>query len=192
VKALVTLVLVGLLVAGCAGESGDGAGPTTTQEKTTANSTEETTVYEEETTVLVFPEPPDSTLSYGGRKIKGTLGTYCWSSSASSEYPSGCADSFGPPIAGKQQTLTVPPDSGLVFRYGGQNPPKSVEAGAYSLKKLMKAGGVVRTDRTLKTQGSGVQRTIPAELSPGEYVLEVTIEANKQDGADYYFRVMVE
>jgi hypothetical protein len=49
----------------------------------------------------------------------------------------------------------------------------------------------VRLDRSLKAHGSGVQRTIPATLPPGEYVLEVSIAANEEDGADYYFRIMV-
>jgi hypothetical protein len=81
----------------------------------------------------------------------------------------------------------------MVFRYGGQNPPKTVEAGAYSLNKLKhKKAGIVRPDRSLKAHGSGVQRTIPATLPPREYVLEVSIEANEEDGADYYFRILVE
>jgi hypothetical protein len=89
--------------------------------------------------------------------------------------------------------LTVPPDSEMVFRYGGQDPPKTVEAGAYSLNKLKeKKAGVVRLDRSLKAHGSGVQRTIPATLPPGEYILEVSVGANEDDGADYYFRIMVE
>ena len=191
-KALLTLVLA-LLVAGCAAGKGDGPGSAPTQEEPTANNTEETTILQEETTVLgLGPEPPDSTLSYGGRDVEGTLGSYCWSSGASSESMATCVDSIGPPIGGKQETLTVPTGSEMVFRYGGQSPPKRVEAGAYSLNKLKKAGGVVRLDRNLKAHGSGVQRTILAELSSGEYVLEVTIEANEQDGADYYFRVLVE
>jgi hypothetical protein len=78
----------------------------------------------------------------------------------------------------------------MVFRYGGQNPPKTVEAGAYSLDKLKKAG-VVRPERSLKAHGMGVQRTIPAELPPGEYVLEVFVKVRQGD-ASYYFRIMVE
>jgi len=39
---------------------------------------------------------------------------------------------------------------------------------------------------------TGFQRTIPAELPPGEYVLRVSVEANEEDGADYYFRIVVE
>lgn len=188
-KALMTLVLA-LLVAGCAAERGDGAGSATTQVEPTANATEETTILKEETTVLAISEPPDSTLSFGGREVNGALGSYCWSSGASSESLSTCVDSIGPTIASKQETLTVPPDSEMVFRYGGQDPPKTVEAGAYSLNKLKKAG-VVRPDRSLKVQGSGVQRTIPAKLLPGEYVLEMSVRVNEEDGADYYFRIMV-
>jgi len=184
-KALMTLVLA-LLVAGCAAGRDDGAGSAPTQEEPTANATEETTVLKEETTVLVTPEPPDSTLSDGGREVKGTLGSYCWSSGNSGT----CVDSIGPPIGGKQETLTVPPGSEMVFRYGGKSPPKTVEAGAYSLNKLKKAG-VVRPDRALEAQGSGVQRTIPAELPPGEYVLDVFVKVQQGD-ASYYFRIMVE
>jgi hypothetical protein len=185
-KVLVTLVLV-VLLAGCAAERGDGAGSATTQEEPTTNGTEETSV-------LAISEPPESTLSFGGQEVKGTLGSYCWSSGATFV----CADSTGPPIGGKQDTLTLPTGSDMVFRYGGQDPPKTVEAGAYSLNNLKnpkKAGPemrVVRPDRSLEAQGSGVQRTIPAKLSPGEYVLEVSIGTNEQDGADYYFRVVVE
>ena len=186
-KALMTLVMA-LILAGCAAARGDGAGSATKQEEPTANATEETTVYSEETTVLAIPEPPDSTLSYGEREIKGALGSYCWSSGNSFV----CADSTGPPMGGKQETLTVPPASEMVFRYGGQDPPKTVEAGTYSLNKLKKAGGVVHHDHSLKAHGSGVQRTIPAKLPPGEYVLEVSIGANEQNGADYYFRILVE
>jgi hypothetical protein len=183
-KALMTLVLV-LLLAGCAAGQG-GAGRTPTEETTAHNAGEE------ETTVLKgegnLPRPPDSTLSYGGQEVKGTLGSYCWSYRSTSV----CADSIGPTIASKQKTLTVLPDSEMVFRYGGQNPPKTVEAGAYSLNELMnKKGGVVRYDHTLNTQGSGVQRTIPAEMPPGEYVLDVLVE-EQQNGADYYFHVMVD
>ena len=184
-KALMTLVLA-LLVAGCAAGRDDGAGSAPTQEEPTANATEETTVLKEETTVLATPEPPDSTLSDGGREVKGTLGSYCWSSGNSGT----CVDSIGPPIGGKQETLPVPPGSEMVFRYGGKSPPKTVEAGAYSLNKLKKAG-VVRPDRALEAQGSGVQRIIPAELPPGEYVLDVFVKVQQGD-ASYYFRIVVE
>jgi hypothetical protein len=185
-KVLITLWLV-LLLTGCA--AGQGGAGRTPAEETTANGSEETTVYKEETTVLAgpgdFPQPPDSTLSYGGRKVKGMLGSYCWSSRNSG----GCADAAWPLIPSKQKTLTVPPDSEMVFRYGGQNPPKTVEARAYTLNKLQKTG-MYRPDHPLKAHGSGLQRTIRAELPSGEYVLEVPVKEQQDDA--YYFRIMVE
>ncbi len=186
-KALMTLVVV-LLLGGCA--AGQGNAGRTPAEETTANGTEETTAYKEETTVLGaggnLPQPPDSTLSYGGQEVKGTLGSYCWSSGNSF----GCADAVWPLIPSKQKTLTVPSGSEMVFRYGGQNPPKTVEVAAYLLNKLQETS-TYRPDHSPMTHGSGVQRTIPAELPPGEYVLEV-LTKDQQDDASYYFRVMVE
>jgi hypothetical protein len=175
-KVLMTLVLV-LLLAGCAAGKGDGAGSATTQEETTANGAEE------ETTVQQgaggnLPRPPDSTLSYGGQEVKGTLGSYCWFSGGSGV----CADAPWPLIPSKQKMLTVPSGSEIVFRYGGQSSPKTVEVTAYPLNQL---------HRSLKAPGSGVQRTVPAELSPGEYLLEVFLR-EQQDDASYFFRIMVE
>jgi len=182
-KVLMTLVLV-FLLAGCAARQGDGAGSTTTQEETTA--------YKEETTVLGgaegLPRPPDSTLSYGGREVKGALGTYCWSSGKSGV----CADTsfIVPP---RKNTLTVPSGSEVVFRYGGQRPPKKVGATASPLSKndTSSASANLNRSRSLKAHGSGVERTIPAELPPGEYVVEVHV-TEPQGDASYFFRVMVE
>jgi hypothetical protein len=185
-KVFTTLVLV-VLLAGCAAGRGDGAGSATTQEEAAANGTEETTVYKEGPTVLELPEPPDSTLSFGGREVKGMLGSYCWYSNNLS----GCADAAWPLIPSKQKTQSVPPGSEMVFRYGGHTSPKTVEVRAYALKKLQKKEATMHPDSTLKAHGSGVQRTIPAELPPGEYVLEVFVREQQGD-ASYYFRVMVE
>jgi hypothetical protein len=195
-KALLTLALA-LLLAGCA--AGQGSAGRSIAEETTANGTEETTVYKEETTVLAgeegLPRPPDSTLSYGGREVKGLLGTYEW--------PSGQTRTAADApilIPRKQKTLTVPSGSEMVFRYGGQSPLKTVNAAAYTFdpifdKKLRSLGIRANADyssrRSLKVHGSGVERTIPAELPPGEYVLEVLIKERQGDAA-YYFRVMVE
>ena len=49
----------------------------------------------------------------------------------------------------------------------------------------------MRPDRSLEAQGSGVKRTIPAKLPPGEYVLEVFVKVQQGD-ASYYFRILVE
>ena len=179
-KVLMTLMLV-FLLAGCAAGQGDAGQPST--EDTTANGTEETA---SPTGVGDLPQPPDSTLSYSGREVKGMLGTYCWTFGNSAEDSFGCVDAFWPPpIPSKQETLTVPPTSEMVFRYEGQNLPRTVEAGAYEKTAMM------RPEHSLKAHGSGVQRTISAELPPGEYVLEVSIEKQRYN-ASYYFRIMVQ
>jgi hypothetical protein len=182
-KVFMRLVLV-LLLAGCAAGRGDSASSTTTQEETTA--------YKEETTVLGgaegLPRPPDSTLSYGGREVKGALGTYCWSSGKSGV----CADtSFIVPA--RKKTLTVPSGSEVVFRYGGQTPPKKLGAAAYPLSKndTSSASPDPSRSHSLKAYGSGVERTIPVELPPGEYVVDVFITVRQGD-ATYFFRIMVE
>jgi hypothetical protein len=190
-KALMTLVFV-LLLAGCAAGQGD-AGRTFAEEETTANGTEETTAYKEETTVLAgverFPRPPDSTLSYGGQEVKGTLGSYCWFSGNLG----GCADTFRVLVPSKQKTLTVPSGSEMVFHFGGQDSAYKVEgATAYPINTIDKWGVKPRSShRALKAHGSGIERAIPAELPPGEYVVDVFITVRPGD-ATYYFRIIVE
>ncbi len=61
-----------------------------------------------------FPEPPGSTLSYGGQTVRAGLGSYCWRSGSGSV----CTDSFGTPISG--ETLTLPAGSTMTFAYGGE------------------------------------------------------------------------
>ena len=121
-KVLVTLVLV-LVLTGCATGEGD-AGSTIAEVETTAHSVEETTVLRGEGNL---PRPPDSTLSHSGREARASIGSYCWfdGESEASAY-GGCVDM--PYITlPKQQTLTVPSGSDMVFRYGGHKPPKTVE-----------------------------------------------------------------
>jgi hypothetical protein len=189
-KPLMTLVLV-LLLAGCA--AGQGGAGRTPAEETTASGTEETTVYNEETTVLEaggnLPRPPDSTLSYGGREVKGTLGSYCWSSGSSSI----CADTFRVLVPSKERTLTVPSGSEMVFHFGGQSSAYKVEgATAYPINTINKWGVKPGSShRALKAHSSGIERAIPAELPPGEYVVDVFITVRQGD-VTYYFRIMVE
>jgi hypothetical protein len=178
-----TLVLV-LLLAGCAAGQSD-AGRTLAEE-TTARHAEETTVLQGGGNPR---RPPDSTLSYRGREVRGSLGSYCWGNM--------CADTFlfVPP---RKKTLTVPSGSEMVFRYGGQRPPKKVGAGAYPLSKngTSTASPDPSRSRSLKAHGSGVERTIPVELPPGEYLVDVFIQEPQTtrgvNDASYYFRVMVE
>jgi hypothetical protein len=169
---LMTLVLV-LLLAGCA--AGQGNAGRTPAEETTANGTEETTAYKEETTDQKragdrkWPRPPDSTLSYGGQEVKGVLGSYCWGNIM-------CADTFFI-VPSRKKTLTVPSGSEMVFRYEGQRPPKKVGAEAYPLSKNGRSNASPDLNRShsLKSHGSGVERTIAVELPPGEYVVDVFI-----------------
>jgi hypothetical protein len=184
-KVLMTLVLV-LFLAGCAAGKGS-AGLTTTQEETTA--------YKEETTVLQgggdLRRPPDSTLSYGGRVVKGMLGSYCWTSHSSGM----CADA-APITPPRKKTLTVPTGPEMVFRYGRQRSPDTVNADAVPFDKKGQARMIVRRPSTsglppLETHGSGVERTIPVELPQGEYVVYVGV-TEPQGDASYFFRIMVE
>jgi hypothetical protein len=183
-KALMTLVL-SLLLVGCAAGQGN-AGRTLAEEETTANGTEETTVLTEEGNL---PQPPNSTLSYGGREVTGTLGSYCWFSGNSG----GCADTFRILKPSKERTLTVPSGSEMVFHFGGQDSAYKVEgATAYPINEIDKWGAKPgSSQRALKTHGSGIERAIPAELPPGEYVVDVFITVRQGD-ATYYFRIMVE
>jgi hypothetical protein len=203
-KVPMTLVLV-LLLGGCAAGKGDGAGSTTTVQETATHS-----AAQEETTVLAgpggIPRPPDSTLSYGGREVTGMLGTYCWdfsggsSASASGGWDrssasagSGCVDYFDIPIPPEQRSLAVPSGSEMVFRYGGQSSPKMGEVKAYPRNKLHKKRQDLHpTHRSLQAHGSGVERTIPAKLPPGDYVVDVYVEEPPDNQVGYYFRVMVE
>ena len=166
-----------------------------TEETTRAPETTEETTHLEETTALQgegdLRRPPDSTLSYGRQEVRGRLGSYCTSTT--------CFDVALMPVTPKQQTLTVPSGSEMVFRYGGQSPPKTVNAAAYTFdpifdKKLRSLGIRANADyssrRSLKVYGSGVERTIPAELPPGEYGVDVLVN-ERQGDANYTFHVMV-
>ena len=170
-----------------------------TEEMTQATeTTEETTAYKEETTALEettglqgasdLDRPPDSTLSYGEQEVRGRLGSYCWGDT--------CAD-MAYPMRPPKQTLTVPSGSEMVFRYGGQKSPDRLETHVNLLDKkdTSSASGNSKLSRSLKALGSGVERTIPVELPPREYVVDVYVEESQPLGlgqADYYFRIMVE
>jgi hypothetical protein len=178
-----------LLVSGPGNEDQAEATKEMTQATQTTEDTstyeEETTAYREETTVQDgagdLKRPPNSTLSYGGREVKGLLGSYCWGNK--------CVDMALLPVSPNQQTLTVPSGSELVFRYGGQRSPGTVKADAFTLNK--KGYPVWSSRRSLKVHGSGVERTIPAEVPPEEYEVDVFV-VEPQGDAVYSFSVIVE
>ena len=147
------------------------------------------------------PKPPDSTLTLGNRSVSGVLGSYCWSS------PSGatCADAAGIPVPPEEEALTVPAGSGMVFDFGGSRRPTSVKAVAYPLGRGNELSGRRRggflvpsegrsalTTEDLKVRRKGDRTEIPAELSPGEYVVELFVRVPGGNDATYYFRVAVE
>jgi hypothetical protein len=140
-------------------------------------------------------KPPDSTLAHGGRTVTGELGSYCWSSPGS---PATCADAAGIPLPRKQQALTVPTGSVLMFDYGGgQGKLDSVEAKAYPLKqekqwlpgpegtRLMrpKGGRSLLATEVLRVHQEGDRIAIPAELSSEEYVVEVLVLVPEGDAS---------
>ena len=175
------------------GPGNQGSAEQATQETTQATeTTEETTAYGEEgTTVLqeeaVLEAPPDSTLSYGGNVVRVSVSaSYCWSTAEGAM----CADGVAT-IPPRKQTLYVPSGSEMVFRYEAPRPPKKVSVSAASFDRTDMFGGPRGSRRSLKAHGSGVERTIPAELPPGEYGVYVYV-TDPQGDPYYLFRVMVE
>ena len=63
---------------------------------------------------MMFPEPPGSTLSYGGETVEGGLGSYCWVMGGGG----GCADAFA--IILGDETLGAPAGATLSFAYRGK------------------------------------------------------------------------
>lgn len=184
------IISAALVLAGCGGQVGEAPSDPTSQDRTATN---------EEPSIS---RPPNSTLSYGGRSVRSELGSYCWSSTGS---PAACADAAGIPVTRKQQRLTVPAGSVLIFDYGGEERPDSVEARAYPLEqekqwvvgtegtRLMRPIGSrsVLATEDLRVRLESDRTAIPAELSPAEYVVEVLVRVPEGD-ASYYFRVAVE
>jgi hypothetical protein len=160
--------------------------PEATEEMTQATETTEETTVQQGAGDL--KRPPDSTLSYGGQEVRGSLGSFCWMYGNRGL----CADTMfiTPP---RKRTLTVPSGSEMVFRYGGQRAPKTVgiHASALGKKGTSTASADPKLSRSLKAHGSGVERTIPVELPSGEYIVSVFVTESQGD-ATYYFRVMVE
>jgi hypothetical protein len=179
-KVLMTLMLV-LVLAGCAAGQRH-AGQTIADDETTAHHAEETTVQK---VAGDLKRPPDSMLSYSGQEVRGKLGSYCWAYRGTDA----CFDMALVPVSPKQQTLTLPSGSEMVFRYGGQGPLDRVKADAYTLNK--KGYQVWSSHRALKAHGSGVERTIPAELPQGEYGVDVFV-VEPQGDVVYTFHVVVD
>jgi hypothetical protein len=148
--------------------------------------TEEPTTLEDTTASL---GPPETTLAYGGREVRSSAApSFCWSSASGGM----CADGL-PSAPPRNKTLYVPAGSKIVFHYESQSPPNKVTAQAAPPNKDKNDPYRLTQghSRPLEVHGSGVKRTIPAELPPREYLVFVYVKA-PQGEVSYIFRVMVE
>src|ERR671916_997501 len=113
-KPYLLFVVFGFLVFGCAAATGPNdtgaGGPTKRGVDGPTEAREEPTL----PTTMMFPEPPGSTLSYGGETVEGGLGSYCWTWGGGG----GCADAFA--IILGDETLEAPAGSTLSFAYRGK------------------------------------------------------------------------
>ena len=188
VLAFFAAVLVSVVLAGCgtatiSGDSG-GRGP--------SEKTEDSTGPRGEAAGDQLPEPPGSTLSYGGEIVRAGLGSYCWISV--------CTDSFGLPVSDK--TLTVSAGSTLTFAYGGKK-LDSLSVSAHRIRRKdrlekIAGGNFLIPEQSkgyerirLQTRRSGNRARITAELPVGKYAV-VALARFPEGDAFYGFCVVVE
>ncbi len=145
-----------------------------------------------------LPEPPGSTLSYGGETVEAGLGSYCWTSGSGAV----CTDSFGTPVS--RETLTVPAGSAMAFDYGGEG-LDSLSVSAEQIgqgDRLERAGegsfllpdgrdGGYEKPIKLRTSRSGNRARVVADLPAGDYAVVAFARMPRGD-AYYGFRVLVE
>ncbi len=139
------------------------------------------------------PEPPGSTLSFGGETVDGGLGAYCWTAGGGG----GCVDAFG--VVLEEGTLEAPTDATLSFAYGGKA-LDSLSVVAYRAGREGPGGGregdvFVMPSKgggaeELRVRRSGTTARIVADLPAGEYVLNAFARMPEGD-ASYGFRLAV-
>ena len=106
---------------------------------------------------------------------------------------------LGRSVCGRDMDCATPQADALrAFRlgdgvlFGGQTTPNKVSASAtVLLGRVDTNGGGFGRELSLRARGSGMERTIPAEMPPDEYLMEVHITATQGD-APYIFPVMVQ
>ena len=192
-KRILHCVAIAVLVSGCGAATGpDGTGGGESSKTRREDPNPPTTMTSP--TTMMFPEPPGSTLSYGGETVEGGLGSYCWFMGGSG----GCADAFA--IILGEEALEAPAGATLSFAYGGKA-LDSLSVAAY--KAGREAGGGGREDdmflppsrgggaRDLPVPRSGPRARIAADLPPGEYVLDFFARMPQGD-ASYGFRLILE
>jgi hypothetical protein len=192
-KRILLCVAIAVLVSGCGAATGpDDTGGGGTSKARREDPKPPTTVMSP--TTMMFPEPPGSTLSYGGETVEGGLGTYCWLMGGSG----GCSDAFA--IILGEEALEAPAGATLSFIYKGKA-LDSLSVAAY--KAGREGGGGSREDdmflppsrgggrKDLPVRRSGSRARIVADLPPGEYVLDVFARMPQGD-ASYGFRLILE
>lgn len=148
-----------------------------------------------------IPQPPAGALTYQGRSVPGTLGSYTWTSAAGK-----AAHADAPGIVVPDATLTVPADAALTFSFDGTNAPALLTAHAYllagqpsclpSLPVRCLPHGLAGIG--LPAQFAGERAAITAALPAGDYVLVVAVVVNssqrspEQGTATYNFRLVVQ
>lgn len=194
-KPYLLLVALALFVSGCATATGPGG--TGGEEPTKRGGGEPTKTGGEDPatpTTMMIPEPPGSTLSYGGETVDGGLGSYCWSAGGAG----GCADAFA--VVLEEETLEAPAGATLSFAYEGRA-LDSLSVAAYRADREGR-GGPRQGDmflpptrggaaKDLPVRRSGTRARIVADLPAGEYVLDVFARMPEGD-ASYGFRLTEE
>src|SRR5918997_241765 len=190
-KPYLLFVAFAVFTSGCAAATGPddaGGGEPTKRGGPTEARGEEPTL----PTTMMFPEPPGSTLSYGGETVEGGLGSYCWTWGGGG----GCADAFA--IILGDDTLEAPAGATLSFDYRGKA-LDSLSVTAFRAGREGRGGGreveilppSSRKGDDLRVRRSGTRARIVADLPPGEYVLDVFARMPEGD-ASYGFRLILE
>ena len=181
------LVTLALIVSGCATATGpDDTGGGETSEARRGAPAPPTTM------MFTSPEPPGSTLSYGGETVEGGLGTYCWTAGGGGA----CADAVG--VSLEEGALEAPAGATLSFVYEGKE-LDSLGVTAYRAGWEGEGGGreddvfvpPYRGDggaKDLRVRRSGTRARVVADLPAGEYVLE-TFARMPEGDASYGFRL---
>ena len=186
-KPYLLLVAFALSVSGCATAGGPddpgGGEPTKTGGGDPATPT-----------TMTIPEPPGSTLSYGGETVDGGLGSYCWTMGGAG----GCADTFA--VVLEEETLRAPAGATLSFAYEGRA-LDSLSVAAYRADREGQGGPrqddmflpPTRDDaaKHLPVRRCGTRARIVADLPAGEYVFDVFARMPEGD-AFYGFRLTLE
>lgn len=185
---LLSALCLASLLAGCgmfvrSGSEGDcGSGAACAPAANTSTTNSESSKPPPQTREDIGPNgPPDSTLTYGQRVIVGQPGSFCWMSSGNG----GCADAA---LTVPERTLRVPMGEELRFAYGGQLATE-MRGTSYPITQNDRVD-YPDGARPLKRVESQNKASIPVDLTPGEYLLEVFVRVPQGD-ASYYFHLLV-